>query len=63
MIHSATLLTYLPRGSTYFVLNHDVDIKSDDDTWVKGCVYQCLSTKQVYVRPYDLFCVDNWKYT
>lgn len=61
MLTNTTLITYLPRGRTYFVLHHNVDIKTEDNQWLKGCVYQDLDTKQVYVRAYCLFCNDNWK--
>ncbi|AGH32150.1 hypothetical protein VPHG_00083 [Vibrio phage 11895-B1] len=59
--HSATHLRYVPRNTIYDVLHHNIMIKSSDDSWKLGCVYQDIASSTIYSRPYDMFAPNNWE--
>ena len=54
-------LFHIPRGGTYKVLKHGVQVK-DGDVWANGCCYEDTKTGQVYCRAYSRFTLSDWIY-
>ena len=52
--NKTTHIHYIPRGTDYRILDHNLKIKQQDGTWELGCSY-IGKDQQVYVRPYSKF--------
>lgn len=65
MIETATKIKYLPRNTTYRIMNHNVYIKTENG-WKDGCLY-CEDRKsydknvKLYTRPYTWFDKNKWE--
>lgn len=57
----ADIIQHGPRGTSYRVELHGIEIK-DGDGWATGCVYLDTKTFQRYARPYHRFNVAHWTY-
>lgn len=59
----ASLIYYKPRSTKYCVLHHNLNIKGEDGTWSKGCMYyeEYSDDTEMYIRPYDMFDMNKWK--